>query len=351
MSGSFNDAALTLLLNTLPLLLRVYWVLASVAVLVTILPLPIPGAFKAAVRLAAARGKLWHDRPDARSLGILKDTSVPQQFFVHFYLIGALVNTLILHLYIFVCCEEQDGGTIKRDALIALLLFELHVLRRYFETTYVMHYPDSARMHLLAYLYGLTYYIAVPLTLLPSTVLNLGVIRSGWNVALGAGKEHWRSIDQRVWEAVAAPHPGLARLLAGLVLFLFASILQYWSHAVLGRLSREADKRAQEAKIAATLFKQQCAGAATPAPGPKLTDVYNVPRGGLFEMVSCPHYLAEILIYVALAIVTRGSVGSILIVAWVLVNLVLAADATQRWYHRCFPEYPRTRAALIPLLF
>ncbi|GIL71706.1 hypothetical protein Vretifemale_2195 [Volvox reticuliferus] len=214
-----------------------------------------------------------------------------------------------------------------------------------------MFYPDSARMHLLAYLYGLTYYVAVPLTLLPSTVLNLNVIRSGWNLAVGAGKEHWQSIDQRVWEAVAAPHPGLNLLIPGVVLFLFASILQYWSHAVLGRLSREADKRTQEAKIAAILFKHRDGYTESLTPAPKLTDVYTIPRGGPFELVSCPHYLAEILIYVALAIVTRGSVGSILIVVWVLLNLVLAADATQRWYHRCFPEYPKTRAALVPLLF
>ncbi|EFJ52371.1 hypothetical protein VOLCADRAFT_103030 [Volvox carteri f. nagariensis] len=382
MSASLHDVAFLLadsFLNVLPQLLRAYWILASASVFVTILPIPVPRAFKAAVKVAAARGKLWYDRPDARALGILKDVSVPQQFFEHFYLIGALANTVLLQVYIFVCCEDQNGSTLKRDSLLALLLFELHVLRRYFESNYVMHYPESARMHLLAYLYGLSYYVAVPLTLLPTAVLNMDALRSAWDLAVGAGKEHWQLVDKRLWEAVATPHPGLPRLIAGVALFLFASGLQYWSHAVLGRLSREGGKRVQEAQMADTLFPPRAGNSTGAGPAdqrtgtaggagaagveqvdqnpdgslaaPKLTDVYSIPRGGPFELVSCPHYLGEILIYVALALVTRGSVGTLLIAAWVLLNLVLAADATQRWYHHHFPDYPRRRAALIPLLF
>ncbi|GLC41113.1 hypothetical protein PLESTB_001792900 [Pleodorina starrii] len=363
MSPSLNEATLPLaesLLNILPQLLYAYWILASASVFVTLLPLPIPRAFKAAVRLAASRGKLWYDRPDARALGILEDASVPQQYFEHFYMIGALVNTVLLQVYIFVCCEEQQGSTLKRDSLLALMLFELHVLRRYFETNYVMHYPESARMHLLAYLYGLSYYVAVPLTLLPTSVLNLDVLRSAVDLALGEGKEHWQSVDKRLWEAVTSPHPGMPRLAAGVALFLFASGLQYWTHRKLGRMSREGGKRAQEARVAAGLFPgQPAAGGAAPGaagtppaqPAPAVTDLYVIPRGGAFELVSCPHYLAEILLYVALVIVTRGSVGALLIAAWVLLNLVLAAGATQRWYLRRFPDYPKHRAALIPGLF
>jgi len=34
-----------------------------------------------------------------------------------------------------------------------------------------------------------------------------------------------------------------------------------------------------------------------------------------------------------------------------LVNLVLAAGATQRWYHSMFTFYPRVRKALIPGIY
>ncbi|PNH03372.1 putative polyprenol reductase 1 [Tetrabaena socialis] len=67
--------------------------------------------------------------------------------------------------------------------------------------------------------------------------------------------------------------------------------------------------------------------------------------------VCCPHYLAEILIYAALALVTRGTPCTLLIGAWVLLNLALAAGATRRFYANNFKEYPRRRAALVPGLF
>ncbi|GFH07659.1 S5A_REDUCTASE domain-containing protein [Haematococcus lacustris] len=51
-------------------LLTAYWILAIGAVLVTITPVPVPQAFKDAVRLSAARGKLWSTRP--RSLSYLQ---------------------------------------------------------------------------------------------------------------------------------------------------------------------------------------------------------------------------------------------------------------------------------------
>jgi hypothetical protein len=53
--------------NILAALLISYWSLCSFAVFVTALNLPVPQAFKAAVRLSAARGKTWDTRP--RGLG------------------------------------------------------------------------------------------------------------------------------------------------------------------------------------------------------------------------------------------------------------------------------------------
>ena len=38
----------------------------------------------------------------------------------------------------------------------------------------------------------------------------------------------------------------------------------------------------------------------------------------MFEWVSCPHYLAEIIIYCGLALVTAGSINTVLMVVWVV---------------------------------
>jgi len=46
---------------------------------------------------------------------------------------------------------------------------------------------------------------------------------------------------------------------------------------------------------------------------------YRLPRGGAFELVSCPHYLAEIVIYAGLALVAgRGRLLPWLVLAWVV---------------------------------
>lgn len=44
--------------------------------------------------------------------------------------------------------------------------------------------------------------------------------------------------------------------------------------------------------------------------------------GGAFKMVSCPHYLGEIVIYVGLLVIQRGAhLNSWLILAWVVRRL------------------------------
>ena len=46
-----------------------------------------------------------------------------------------------------------------------------------------------------------------------------------------------------------------------------------------------------------------------------------IPSGGLFELISCPHYFAEILIYIALLIVQCGlSTTWWLVVCFVVIN-------------------------------
>ena len=39
--------------------------------------------------------------------------------------------------------------------LLALAALQLHLLRRWFETVSIMVYPAQARMHVIAYIFGL----------------------------------------------------------------------------------------------------------------------------------------------------------------------------------------------------
>lgn len=49
---------------------------------------------------------------------------------------------------------------------ISLWLFLLHLVRRLAETCCLMVYPASARMHAIAYAFGLSYYMVAPVSLL-----------------------------------------------------------------------------------------------------------------------------------------------------------------------------------------
>lgn len=66
-------------------------------------------------------------------------------------------------------------------------------------------------------------------------------------------------------------------------------------------------------------------------------------------MLSCPHYSAELLIYLALALILQSSVG-LLPLLCSTVNLSFTAANTHSWYREKFKEvYPKERRwAIVP---
>jgi 3-oxo-5-alpha-steroid 4-dehydrogenase 1 len=76
---------------------------------------------------------------------------------------------------------------------------------------------------------------------------------------------------------------------------------------------------------------------------------YRVPRGGLFELVSCPNYLGEIVQWLGWALAT-SSLPGLAFAAWTIANLLPRALAHHRWYRARFAEYPASRRALVPWL-
>lgn len=80
-------------------------------------------------------------------------------------------------------------------------------------------------------------------------------------------------------------------------------------------------------------------------------DEYVIPRGDWFEIVSSPHYLAEIVIYAGMVFASGGADLTIwLVFGFVVSNLVFAAAETHRWYLQKFDNYPSNRVAIIPFL-
>ena len=52
------------------------------------------------------------------------------------------------------------------SCMLTAILFQIHLMRRMFESIFVSKYRKGAKMHVLLYLMALAYYCAAPLTLL-----------------------------------------------------------------------------------------------------------------------------------------------------------------------------------------
>lgn len=109
------------------------------------------------------------------------------------------------------------------------------------------------------------------------------------------------------------------RFIAGVALFLAGAIINQW-----------ADRRLVNLR----------------GPGKK---AYSIPRGGLFEFVSCPNHFGEILEWAGFALAC-WNLPAAAFAAWTASNLVPRAVAHHRWYRENFPTYPSSRKALIPFL-
>jgi hypothetical protein len=77
------------------------------------------------------------------------------------------------------------------------------------------------------------------------------------------------------------------------------------------------------------------------------TQRYAIPRGGLFEWVSCPNHLGEIIQWSGFALMC-WNLPALSFAIWTAANLIPRAVGHHAWYRRTFPDYPRNRRAVIP---
>ena len=74
---------------------------------------------------------------------------------------------------------------------------------------------------------------------------------------------------------------------------------------------------------------------------------YKIPRGWLYERVSCPNYLGELVMWTGWALASWSMAG-VVFVLWSAGNLVPRALSHHRWYQEKFADYPANRRAIIP---
>jgi protein-S-isoprenylcysteine O-methyltransferase Ste14 len=77
---------------------------------------------------------------------------------------------------------------------------------------------------------------------------------------------------------------------------------------------------------------------------------YKIPHGGLYEWISCPNYLGEIIEWIGWAVAT-WSLAGLAFAVWTTANLLPRARAHHAWYQEQFPDYPDERKVLLPGLW
>jgi hypothetical protein len=77
---------------------------------------------------------------------------------------------------------------------------------------------------------------------------------------------------------------------------------------------------------------------------------YKIPEGWLFDRITSPNYLGEILEWFGYAIAT-WSLAGLAFAIFTAANIGPRAFANRRWYRETFPDYPPDRKALIPFVW
>jgi len=74
---------------------------------------------------------------------------------------------------------------------------------------------------------------------------------------------------------------------------------------------------------------------------------YTIPRGGVFEWVSCPNHMGEIIQWSGFALMC-WNLPALSFAVWTAANLIPRAVSHHKWYRKTFPDYPPQRRAVIP---
>ncbi|GLJ16228.1 hypothetical protein SUGI_0272240 [Cryptomeria japonica] len=342
------------LLQHLQILLRIVWVAGITPIVIASILHRHVGALRRFILVAASRGKLMNNAKTR--------WSVPQSYFLHFYLVSVTWTTFLLVCmsYFAHCTTATTSSDSLRyssvasyiaggvDALsfakppyilaeynkqawktvLVLLLIEAQVVRRLYETVYVFNYCHSARMHILGYLTGMVFYIAAPLSVCSLCYPEVFSYIISQSINSIFRKE--AHIEDTEFTEFKVLEYGISllklgwRQWTGTIIFIWGSIHQHRCHNILGSLRTENQEESTD---------------------------YFIPYGDWFEIVSCPHYLAEIVIYAGVLIATGGLDLTVwLLFGFVVANLTFAAVETHKWYLHKFDNYPPSRWSIIPFV-
>ncbi len=226
--------------------------------------------------------------------------TVPKSYFVHMYVIAVI--GIFVNIVIFLSFHEWKSLFLLWKLDIILFLF--HVCRRLIECIFITSF-GSSRMNICGYLVGLFHYILVPICLLWCSERTIDFLHV-------SSQDYFSSVHDRCFQYSFA-----------ICLFLGSNYLQWSSHRILFLLKTNNNSNAtvSHAELDSNSLQR----------------VHGMPTNGLFEYVCCPHYFAEILVYVSLLLMDPSSLSRWCMCLWVGSNLTVVANKHFQWYQQHYP--------------
>lgn len=243
----------------------------------------------------------------------LVSVQVSKSWFQFFYIFGALINIFFFGVHnflsadqiklgqIFICFIfgrsdwDADWKTTNAPSLLFILI-TIHLIRRIIETRYISIYSRDAKMSIVHFLSGIAFYASLALAC------------------------HNLDIDANQDAKIGANSLSFTSKTIGVAVFFLGQAIQFDAHKNLASLRLASGNG----------------------------DKHFMPRGRLFNYISCPNYLGEIFIYIGLLIISNSDTAMMSLTVWVIVNQIIAGLLSHKWYQQNFGDYPRERKAIIP---
>ncbi|XP_075151105.1 polyprenal reductase-like [Haematobia irritans] len=207
--------------------------------------------------------------------GLMLKLEVPKSWFSHFYIFAMVLSWWSMCLVVHVTLFKNDlpeyaeklldyvaGGQNRpvlidsTTCLVAVTLICLHCSRRFYESNFVQIFSKKNKFNIAHYVFAYLHYFGAILAVLANAE---GFVKGSTPSDIKLSKISWTQYFS-------------------IGLFLFCWLYQYKSNIILVNLRKDAKT------------------------GQIATDKHLLPKGGFFELVSSPHMLFEIGLYVAILI-------------------------------------------------
>ncbi|XP_069487744.1 polyprenal reductase isoform X1 [Ambystoma mexicanum] len=316
-----------MLLRALAVPLQWIWLLLAMTFMLGLLlhcavsPRALPVLFQDIFQDLIRYGKARSGR-DCPRLSWMQHFFVPKRWFFQFYLISVIWNGFLLVVLIRTLFfgyngfawlkvlvnvlngeprDQISGG--EFSAFMVLVLLWINSVRRLIECLFISVFSEGM-IHLIHYSFGLVYYVLLGFTVLCQAPFH------GRNVPV-----------EDLFKQICWRHS------LGLLLYIWAAAHQHRCIVIFANLRKSKS-------------------------GEVINVVHSVPYRDWFERVSCPHYFAELLIYIALGVIFGiQNYTWCLVVMYVFFSQALEAVLSHEYYLQKFDTYPKHRKAFIPFIF